>query len=348
MKLVVTIPALNEQETIARVVGEVPRQLPGFDSVDVIVVDDGSTDATAARAAAAGAAVLTLRGRPGLGCVFRRGMEQAMRRGADVIVNIDGDGQFQSGEVPRLIAPILAGRADFVTCTRFANAAAPAGMPAVKYWGNRSVTWLVNRLARVELSDVSCGFRAYNREAAYRLAQFGRWTYTEESVVDLASKGLRIAQVALSVRGEREHGQSRVVRSVVRFGAQLAVILALVARDKHTVGFFRLLTAGFGAAGTGAAAVVLLWAALHRGPAPLVLVAHICGTVIVVTLLAFVLGQLADLVARDRAISEEVLYLARDRYYGAGAGAGAGDGSPSADGPPTVTPMERNVVRNAQ
>ena len=345
MKVVVTIPALNEQETIARVVADIPRQLPGFDSIDVIVIDDGSTDATAARAAAAGATVFTLRGRPGLGYVFRSGMELAIRLGADVIVNIDGDGQFQSREVPRLIAPILAGRADFVTCTRFERATPPAGMPLVKYWGNRSVTSLVNWLAGLELSDVSCGFRAYNREAAYRLSQFGRWTYTEESVIDLASKGLRIAEVPLSVRGEREYGTSRVVRSVVRFGAQLTLILALVVRDKHAMAFFGVLAASFVVVGFCAAAVLLLWAALHREAPPFAAMSHLIAAVLVVTVLIFVLGQLADLVARHRAISEELLYLAR-RKYGGRTSPPAPPAPPSSHMPslptnvPQPTPME--------
>src|SRR3954453_14304615 len=107
MKLVVTIPALNEENTIAQVVAGVPRRIAGVDEVEVIVVNDGSTDRTAERAAEAGALVVTLHNRPGLGEVFGTGFERAMPRGADVIVNIDGDGQFDPGDIGRLIAPIL-------------------------------------------------------------------------------------------------------------------------------------------------------------------------------------------------------------------------------------------------
>src|SRR5687768_4727618 len=121
MKLVVTIPALNEENTIAQVVAGVPRRIPGLDEVEVIVMNDGSTDQTAEKAAEAGAIVVTLHNRPGLGKVFGTGLERAMRRGADIIVNIDGDGQFDPGDIARLIEPILQGEADFVTCSRFAD-----------------------------------------------------------------------------------------------------------------------------------------------------------------------------------------------------------------------------------
>src|SRR5271170_2146044 len=137
MKLVVTIPALNEEKTIGTVVSGVPRNIPGITETEVIVVNDASTDQTAQVAAAAGALVINLRGRPGLGTVFRTGLERAMRRGADVIVNIDGDGQFDPADIRKLVAPLLADEADFVTCSRFADPALHPTMPAVKFWGNR-------------------------------------------------------------------------------------------------------------------------------------------------------------------------------------------------------------------
>ena len=144
MKLVVTIPALNEAKTIAQVVRGVPTDIPGIDETEVIVVNDGSTDETAAIAADAGASVINLPGGGGLGIVFRAGFEQAMVRGADIIVNIDGDGQFSPADIAKLVVPLLEDRADFVTCTRFADPALRPQMPAVKYYGNQIVTRMIN------------------------------------------------------------------------------------------------------------------------------------------------------------------------------------------------------------
>lgn len=316
MKLVVTIPALNEAATIGKVVGEIPRRIPGVDVVEVIVMNDGSTDETAQIAADAGAMVFNLTGRRGLGHVFRCSMDRAIRLGADVIVNIDGDGQFNSTDVPRLLEPILQGKADFVTCTRFGDADGPRGMPAVKYLGNRSVTWLINQLGNLKLSDVSCGFRAYNREAAYRLSQFGRWTYVEECLLDLASKGLRIAQVPLEVKGEREHGQSRVARSVIQYGTNLTQILLRVVRDTRPLAFFGTLAVIFGVIGFAVIGFLVVWLLLHGRTTPFTSLVSISGAIVTVAFLLLVLGLLADMVGRHRRLTEELLYLARRKFYG--------------------------------
>src|SRR5688572_12779843 len=173
MKLVVTIPALNEEKTIAGVVGGIPRHIPGIHDVEVIVINDGSTDRTAEEAEAAGAMVVNVKGRPGLGTIFRIGVERAMRRGADIICNIDGDGQFDPRDIAKLVVPLLRDEADFVTCSRFADPSLLPTMPRVKFLGNRVVTGLINWVCGgTKFSDVSCGFRAFNREAAYRMTLF--------------------------------------------------------------------------------------------------------------------------------------------------------------------------------
>src|SRR5687768_432830 len=185
MKLVVTIPAQNEEKTIARVVAGVPRDILGIDDVEVLVLDDGSSDATAQAARAAGASVVAVQGRPGLGKVFQAGIEAAMRRGADLVVNIDGDGQFDPADIAHLIEPLLDDEADFVTCSRFKDPELYPVMPRVKYWGNWAVVKIVNAICGgSRFTDVSCGFRAFNREALYRLTLFGKYTYTQECFID--------------------------------------------------------------------------------------------------------------------------------------------------------------------
>jgi glycosyltransferase involved in cell wall biosynthesis len=316
MKLVVTIPALNEENTIAQVIAGVPRKIHGVSEVEVIVANDGSTDRTAERAAEAGALVVTLHNRPGLGKVFGTAIERAMRRGADIIVNIDGDGQFDPADITKLVHPILEGEADFVTCSRFADPALKPEMPAVKYWGNKVVTNIINWVCGgTKFTDVSCGFRAFNREAAYRLTLFGRFTYTQETFIDLFSKGLRMAEVPLKVRGVREHGKSRVASSIFKYATNSLPIILRAMRDIQPLKFFGGIAALFFIPGFLTGAFVTVWYLMKTHTAPYTSLIPISGVMITLATLLGVLALLADMLGRHRRNSEELLYLARRKVY---------------------------------
>jgi len=322
MKLVVTIPALNEEKTIAQVVAGVPRSIPGISESEVIVINDGSTDRTAEIAERAGAIVVTLRARPGLGTVFRTGIERAMRRGADLIVNIDGDGQFDPADIPKLVAPLLADEADFVTCSRFADPALRPAMPAAKFWGNRAVTRIINWICGgTSFTDVSCGFRAFNREAAYRMTLFGKFTYTQECFIDLFGKGMRIAEVPLRVRGVREHGKSRIASSIWKYAVNSLPIILRAMRDIQPLKFFGgigmvLFVPGLLALGTVTGRYVWTYFFGTRAmTSPFTSLITVGGVLVTLGFLLGVLALLADMLGRHRRISEELLYLARRRIY---------------------------------
>lgn len=316
MKLVVTIPALNEEKTIAQVVRGVPRDIPGIDEVEVIVVNDGSTDSTRTQALAAGATVIDLPGRGGLGLVFRAGFDQAMRRGADVIVNIDGDGQFNPADIPKLIKPIIDDRVDFMTCSRFADPALRPAMPAVKYYGNQWVCWIINWICGgTRFTDVSCGFRAFNREAMYRLTLFGRFTYTQETFIDLFSKGLRIGEMPLKVRGVREYGKSRVARSILKYASSSLPIMLRAMRDIQPLKFFGGIALFFALLGTLAGGFITIWYFLRGKTTPYASLIPLSGSFFALSFLLGALALLADMLGRHRRISEELLYLARRKIY---------------------------------
>jgi hypothetical protein len=188
-------------------------------------------------------------------------------------------------------------------------------MTPEKYWGNKVVTWMINRLCGLNLTDVSCGFRAYNREAAYRLAQFGRWTYVEECIVDLASKGMRIMEMPLRVRGEREFGKSRVAASVIQYGTNLVQIVFRAARDIRPMQIFGLLSALFVVPALLAGTFIGLWFLWNRELYPFDAVLPASAAMLMAGFVLFLLALIAEMVSMDRGLSEELLYLARQRLY---------------------------------
>ena len=317
MKLVVTIPALNEEKTIADVVRGVPRDIERITETEVIVLNDGSTDRTAALAEAAGALVITLKGGGGLGVVFRTGIERAMRRGADIIVNIDGDGQFNPADIRQLIQPLLKDEADFVTCSRFADPALRPTMPKVKYYGNLIVTRIINWVCGgTKFTDVSCGFRAFTRESAYRMTLFGRFTYTQECFIDLFGKGVRIAEIPLKVRGVREFGKSRIAGSVWKYAVNSLPIIVRAMRDIQPLKFFGGIAMLLFLLGAATEGFVGGWYLFHsHKTSPFTSLIPIGGVLVTLGFLLGVLALLADMLGRHRRISEELLYLARRRIY---------------------------------
>ena len=311
MKLVVVIPALNEAPTIADVIEGVPREMDGVNQVDVVVVDDGSTDDTAELARAAGAAVVSHSKPRGVGAAFRTGISAALERGAGLIVNIDADGQFDPADLPELARPILDGEADVVTCTRFARKELAPKMPWAKRMGNRIVCAMVNGVTGQRLTDVSCGFRAYSRDVALRLNLFGDFTYTQETFIQLAGEHARIREVPLRVRGVRQFGRSRVASNLFTYAARSSAIMLRAARDLNPMKFFGLPGLAVFLLGAGLGAFVMgHWLATgHTTPYSRVLIGSAVG--LILGFLLVVLALIADMLGRQRQISEELLYLRR-------------------------------------
>ena len=316
MKLVVIIPALNEAATIADVVRRVPRAIERIDQVEVLVIDDGSSDATASVARAGGASVVSHERNQGVGAAFKTGVSEALRRGADVAVNMDGDGQFHPEDIPRLIEPIFCHGAGFVTCTRFADPALVPRMTAIKRWGNTWMTWLIGRLCSTgSFTDVSCGFRAYTRDTLLRLSLYGRYTYTQETFINLAAHRVPMAEVPLAVRGVREHGRSRVAGSIVQYICKTVPIIFRTFRDVRPFFFFGGIAAAVLVIGLGLGGFVFgNWLMTGRThPYQSVIIASAVG--IILAFLLLVVALLADMLNRLRKLLEELLYFARREHY---------------------------------
>lgn len=308
MRLVVIIPALNEEATLAEVIGRIPPpQDAGVQEVRVLVVDDGSTDKTVELARQAGAEVASHRHNRGVGAAFRTGIRNALAMDADIIVNMDADGQFRPEDLPELIKPILENQADMVTCTRFALPDYQPEMPAIKRWGNKMMCRLVNRICwGSHFTDVSCGFRAYTRQTAQRLTLFGDFTYTQESFIDLAGKGVDIVEVPLRVRGQRAIGKSRVASNLWNYAKQTSMIIIRAARDTRPLAFFGSIGLLLTFLGIVCGLVVFgIWFATGRTSSVRSLLIG-SGVFLTVGFLMIVLALLADMLARQRKLIEEI------------------------------------------
>ena len=213
--LAVVIPALDEEATIADVVAGVPRAINGVARVEVIVVDDGSSDRTGVFALAAGADhVVTHPRNRGLVASFNDGVSTALARGADVVVNLDGDGQHDPAAIPLLLAPLLDGDADMVVGVRPLRDASQ-GTPARRIGNRVGSSWL-RRATGTTVTDVTSGFRAYSRECLLRLNVVSDYTYTLETLIQASQRRFAIAQVEIPAR-PRQAGVSRMTHSLRRY-----------------------------------------------------------------------------------------------------------------------------------
>jgi len=315
MYVLIYIPAYNEAAKIGEVIRSLPDSLPNVEQVGKLVVDDGSTDGTAKIAEDAGAGVVRHEMNRGVGGAFHTALESALKLGADILVSIDADGQFDPAEIEKLIAPIMEGRADLVTGNRFASGQKPGNMPKVRYWGNLAMSRIVSTLSPGRrIQDVSCGFRAYSREALLNLNLYGRFTYTQETVMDIAFKGLPIVEIPIVVRYFTGR-KSRVARNLPRYGINTMNIILRTFRDYKPMLFF-------GTMGLAVMTVGLLMSGflavhyLKTGmTSPYKMLGIAGGILVLAGLLIVGYSLLADMLDRIRTTQEKLLYYEKKKLF---------------------------------
>jgi len=309
MKLVIQIPAWNEEVTIASTIAALERTVEGFDAVEILVIDDGSNDGTAAAAAGAGARVVRLPLHRGLAHAFTAGLTAALSAGADVIVNTDADGQYDPADLPRLVEPILSGSADIVLGDR--GVATLSHFSPFKRWLQRLGARAVRLLSGVPVWDATTGYRAFSRTAAAHLNCFTTFTYTLETLIQAGQAGLAVASVPVAAR--QVDRPSRLVRSNLSY---VGISLATLARLAVLYRPLRLLL-------LIAAGLVLVSLALFVRFAWFYVSGHspaghvqslIAATVLGLTGVQFVvLAFVADLIAVNRRLLEELRARSRER-----------------------------------
>jgi glycosyltransferase involved in cell wall biosynthesis len=308
MKLIIQIPCFDEEQTLPETLSDLPREIPGIDVVEWLVIDDGSSDRTVEVARAGGVDhVVRLTNNRGLAAAFQAGLDACLKLGADLIVNTDADNQYAGGDIPKLVAPILDGRADMVIGDRETDQIEhfSAAKKVLQRWGSA----VVRRASGTRVPDTTSGFRAYNREAALQLQVVSTFTYTLESIIQAGKMLVAVDHVSIQTNAQTR--ESRLFPSmwayVRRHGVSLFRIYALYEP-------LRLFLAAAAIAGVIGAVIWarFLWFALVEGDSAGHIQSLILGsTLFIVAVQLAALGVVGDILAGSRVLQQRVLERVR-------------------------------------
>lgn len=238
MKYVITIPAYNEEETIGDVIQDIQKTMEGTNyQYEIQVVDDGSKDNTAKIAKDLGGIVYSHPINRGLADTFRDEIKYALNSGADVIVHIDADGQYQTEQILDLIKPIQQGEADFVLGSRFMGTIEE--MPLIKKLGNKAFSRVVSKVSGIKISDAQTGFRAFTKEVAEKVNVNSNFTYTQEQIIKVVDHKFRVVEVPIYF-ARRISGTSRLMSNPLDYAIKAGVNLLRIYRDFAPLRFFGL------------------------------------------------------------------------------------------------------------
>jgi glycosyltransferase involved in cell wall biosynthesis len=308
MKLIIQIPCLDEEATLPATIADLPREIPGIDEVELLVVDDGSTDRTVAVARECGVDhIVRLTNNKGLAAGFQAGLDACLKLGADVVVNTDADNQYRGSDVPKLVAPIVAGEADMVVGDR--QVSQIDHFSGSKKGLQRLGSWVVRRLSGTDVSDATSGFRAYNREAALQLLVVDNFTYTLESLIQAGKMLVAVDEVPIGTNPKtRESRLFATTGAYVRRNAP--AILRIYARYEPLRVF----------ASAGLVLLLLAFAAwmpflldwIVNGDSDGHLQSLILGAVLFISAVQlFALGIIGDLLAGQRVMTQRVFERVR-------------------------------------
>ena len=308
MKLIIQIPCFNEEANLADTLAALPRHVPGFDVVETLVIDDGSTDRTADVARQAGATfLLRFPVNLGLARAFSAGLDAALKLGADVIVNTDADNQYRGSDVAQLVRPIVAGEAEMVIGDRAPH--------RVKHFGpmkrvlQRLGSWVVRQLSGTNVPDAASGFRAFSRRAALRLNVFTEFTYTLETIIQAGKKHIPIGHVPIGTNPERRPSRlfARLSVYLRRSTVTLVRIYALYEPLKvfWTLGGIGILVG----VGLGLRFLVDYMAGEGAGHVQSLILAAV---LLIIGFQTLLIGLVADLIGSSRSLQEDTLFRVRE------------------------------------
>ena len=306
-KLIIQIPCYNEAQTLALALKEIPRQIPGFDQVELLVIDDGSCDNTAEIARQCGVEhVVVHPANWGLAKAFMSGLNAALKAGADVIVNTDADNQYNAADIPLLTAPILSGEAEYVIGTR-PIAEIPHFSP-VKKLLQKFGSYMVRKFSGTQVEDAPSGFRAISRDAALQLNVFNNYTYTLETIIQAGVKNIPI--VCVPIRVNEDLRPSRLVKSIPKYIQRSIFTMFRIAIVYRPFRFFFSVSVILTLLGL-IPCVRFMVHYLQYGSGGMIQSLILGAILLLMAGLTFMLALVADLLAVNRALLEDIQYRQR-------------------------------------
>ena len=321
MKLIIQIPCYNEAQTLPQTVAALPRHLPGVDQIEVLVIDDGSQDGTPEIAGQLQVDHVIRQPRhSGLAAGFVAGLEASLKAGADIIVNTDADNQYNAADIPRLIEPILARRADIVVGDR--GVARMASFSPFKRFLQRLGSWVIAQASGVSTPDATSGFRAITREAALHTLVLSEYSYTLETLIQAGA--LRMAVEYVPVGTNPSTRPSRLMKNIPHYLANSTATILRAYTMYRPLRVFTLFSLLFLLAGLLISARFLVYYINGNGAGHIQSII-LAAVFFIVGFQTFLIGLVADLIGFNRKILEEVLYRLRRLELGDQAGAPPAD-----------------------
>lgn len=307
MKLIIQIPCFNEAKFLLETVKLLPKQIPGIDSIEVLIIDDGSNDDTVDTARKAGANhIVILPHHVGLAQAFASGLDASLRLGADIIVNTDADNQYQASDIPRLVQPIIRGDAELVIGDR--GVANLEHFPAHKRLLQRLGSKIVSQAAGLDIPDATSGFRALTRELALRTNVLSTYSYTLETLIQAGAQRAKVTFIPVETNPKTR--PSRLMNSISNYLLHSSVTIMRSFTLYRPLRVFSIISLVLILAGTaiGIRFLVYYFSGMGSGNIQSLLLAAI---LLIIGFQTFLIGIVTDLISFNRKILEEVLYRLR-------------------------------------